>query len=318
MQASIRVRRFNPEQPGAQSRFQDFTLEVPPNTTVLDALIKIREEIDGTFAVRCSCRASICGSCAMRVNGQAKLACKTKIMDVARNGGPVVVEPMGNMPVIKDLVTDMKIFWDKVRQVEPYLQPEGPEPQGEYIASNESMNHLVGVMNCIMCGACVSDCTSLAADKNFIAPAALAKAYRFVADPRDGAARRRLGALNEYGGVWDCTRCMYCIEVCPKGVAPMDRIMKMRDLAMRHGYNNTAGARHTASFAKSVKSAGLLNETMLAVESTGLLNIPGQLAQVPIGIKTLMKGKLPNPMGHKIAARKRIRKVFEKVEDGKR
>jgi succinate dehydrogenase / fumarate reductase iron-sulfur subunit len=314
MQATVRVKRHNQELPATHGKFQEFSFDVPANFTVLDALIKIREEIDGTLAVRCSCRASICGSCGMRVNGQARLACKTKITDVSKDGAPVTVEPMGNMPVIKDLVTDMTLFWDKVRQVEPYLQPSGPEPKGEYIASDESMTHLVGVMNCIMCGACVSDCTALEVDKNFIGPAALAKAYRFVADPRDGAAKQRLGLLNEYGGVWDCTRCYYCVEVCPKDVAPMDRIMKMRDLAMEAGYNNTPGSRHTRSFARSVKKGGLLNETMLAVESTGLLNIPGQLAQAPIGIKSLIKGKLPNPLGHKLAARKRIKRVFEKVE----
>jgi succinate dehydrogenase / fumarate reductase iron-sulfur subunit len=314
MQATVRVRRHNTEAPAVHGKLQEFKFDVSENTTVLDALIKVREEIDGTLGVRCSCRASICGSCGMRVNGQARLACKTKLTDVSRDGAPITVEPMGNMPVIKDLITDMGIFWGKIRQVEPYLQPAGPEPKGEYIASDESMAHLVGVMNCIMCGACVSDCTALEVDSTFIGPAALAKAYRFVADPRDGATQDRLGTLNERSGIWDCTRCYYCVQVCPKGVAPMERIMKMRDLAMEAGYNNTSGSRHTKSFAKSVKKGGLLNETMLAVESTGWLNVPGQMAQAPIGIKSLLKGKLPNPLGHRIKARKHIRRVFDKVE----
>jgi succinate dehydrogenase / fumarate reductase iron-sulfur subunit len=314
MQATVRVRRHNTEVPAVHGKLQEFKFDVPENTTVLDALIKVREEIDGTLGVRCSCRASICGSCGMRVNGQARLACKTKLTDVSRDGAPVTVEPMGNMPVIKDLITDMGMFWGKIRQVDPYLQPTGPEPKGEYIASDESMTHLVGVMNCIMCGACVSDCTALEVDKSFIGPAALAKAYRFVADPRDGATKGRLGTLNERSGIWDCTRCYYCVQVCPKGVAPMERIMRMRDMAMEAGYNNTSGSRHTKSFAKSVRKGGLLNETMLAVESTGWLNIPGQLAQAPVGIKSLLKGKLPNPLGHRIKARKDIKRVFDKVE----
>lgn len=314
MQATVRVKRFNPEQPANNGKFQEFKFDIVESATVLDALIQVREDVDGTLGVRCSCRASICGSCGMRVNGQAKLACKTKITDVSRNGEPFTVEPMGNMPVVKDLITDMKIFWDKLRQVEPYLQPEGPAPKGEYVASDESMNHLVGVMNCIMCGACVSDCTVLAIDKNFIAPAALAKAYRFVADPRDARTHKRLGVLNESGGVWDCVRCMYCVEVCPKGVAPMERIMKMRDMAMEAGYNNTPGSRHTESFASSVKSGGLLNETKLAIDSTGIFNIPGQLAQAPVALRALLRGKLPPLFGHKIKARKQIKRVFEKVE----
>ena len=96
------------------------------------------------------------------------------------------VEPMNNMPVIKDLVTDMAGFWEKIRQVQPWLQPTGPAPEGEYLAAPEAMNHLTGVMHCIMCGACVSDCAALEVNPDFVGPAALAKAYRFVADPRDG------------------------------------------------------------------------------------------------------------------------------------
>ena len=101
---------------------------------MLDALIKVREEVDGSLALRCSCRAAICGSCSMRVNGHAKLACNTKIADVSPVDHKVTVEPMGNLPVVKDLVSDMKPFWDRVRAVQPWLQPKGPEPEEEYVA----------------------------------------------------------------------------------------------------------------------------------------------------------------------------------------
>ncbi|MFW6195152.1 MAG: succinate dehydrogenase/fumarate reductase iron-sulfur subunit [Chloroflexota bacterium] len=311
MQATLRVKRFDPESQEG-SGFQDFNIEVEDWYTVLDALIKVREEIDGTLSLRCSCRASICGSCGMRVNGMARLVCKTRLETVSPNGEPIVIEPMGNMPVMKDLVTDFKPFWDKMKQVTPYLQPEGEAPEGEYLASNESMVHLVGVMNCIMCGACVSDCTALEVDKNFIAPAALAKAYRFVEDPRDGHRQERLGELNEYGGIWDCTRCMYCVEVCPKDVAPMDRIMKMRESAMQSGYTNTSGSRHTKSFANSVYKHGRLDETRLAIESMGYTNLPALLGAAPVGIRAMMRGKFPwRP--HKAANRENIKRVFEKV-----
>ena len=130
------------------------------------------------------------------------------------------------------------------------------EPEAEHIASNESMTHLLGVMNCIMCGACVSECTALEVDPTFTGPAALAKAYRFVADPRDEEKKSRLGKLNENSGVWDCTRCLACVEVCPKDVAPMERIVKMRDLAIEEGYTNTSGFRHTESFNDSIKKHG--------------------------------------------------------------
>ena len=185
MQAKVNVRRFNPDDEQPKSYDQQFDVEVEDHFTVLDTLIKVREEIDGSLAMRCSCRASICGSCAMRVNGHAVLACKARVSQHLSEDGEVRVEPMGNQPVIKDLVVDLEPFWGKIRAIEPYLQPSMPEPEAEYLASNDVMLHLVDVMGCIMCGACVSDCTVLEVDPNFLGPAALAKAYRFVADSRD-------------------------------------------------------------------------------------------------------------------------------------
>ena len=257
----MRVQRYDPEDQQPQSHTQEYQLEAEEHFTVLDALIKVREEMDPSLALRCSCRAAICGSCAMRINGHARLACKTRLQSVAPQGEPVDVEPMGNQQVVKDLVVDQQLFWQKIRSVAPYLQPEGPEPEEEYIAPDKAMQELSGVMACIMCGACVSDCTALEVDKHFLGPAALAKAYRFVGDPRDGADEERFRNLNEYGGVWDCTRCYECVEVCPKGVAPMDRIMALREgiihAGLAKGYG-AYGSRHVASFAKSVEHSGWL------------------------------------------------------------
>ena len=173
----ITIRRQDPEVDNNKPYYQDYNVEVEDWFTVLDALIKIREQMDGTLSLRCACRASICGSCAMRVNGQAKLVCKTKLTSVLKDN-KVTVEPVGNMPVITDLTADFKPFWDKMHAVDPYLKPEEEAPEAEYIAPNEDMVHLVGVMNCIMCGACVSDCTVLEVDKTFLGPAALAKAFQ--------------------------------------------------------------------------------------------------------------------------------------------
>ena len=312
MEQTLRVSRFDPENPGAAG-YQEYTVEVDDTFTVLDALLKVRDEMDGTLAMRCSCRASICGSCAMRVNGQAKLVCKTRIQSVAPDGEPITIDPPGNMPVIKDLVVDFDPFWDKIRAVDPYLRPEGPVPEAEYITSDESMVDLVGVMNCIMCGACVSDCTVLEVDPDFLGPAALAKAFRFVKDPRDSHQKDRLGSLNEENGVWDCTRCLQCVEVCPKDVDPMGRIMIMRDMAMEAGFNNTAGSRHTESFAKSVKKNGRLDEMKLAIDSMGRFNVPALLDSAPVGLRAMRKGKFPWK-AHKSSEPGMVKRVFEKVE----
>ena len=137
---------------------------------------------------------------------------------------------MGNMPVIKDLVTDMEsTHWTKIRRVTPWLLPEGEPPEREYVVPPESMIDVTQSMACIQCGACVSACLSMEADPDFIGPAALAKAYRFVGDPRDAETRERLHDLaNDPHGIYDCTHCFSCIDACPKGVAPMDQIMRLR------------------------------------------------------------------------------------------
>ena len=314
MEVTLSVKRYNPDTDRPSSYYQEYHLDLEDTATVLDGLIKVREEIDGTLALRCSCRSAICGSCAMRINGQAALACKTKVIEKTSDADtPIVVEPAGNMEVIKDLIVDFSPFWEKVRAVEPWLQNSGPRPEQEYTASNESMLHLAGVMACIMCGACVSDCTVLEVDSNFLGPAALAKAYRFVGDPRDDADDSRLGKLNEYGGIWDCTRCMQCVEVCPKDVAPMDRIMTLRERAMQAGYTNTYGARHAQAFAESVEHSGWLDELRLPIKTFGITNVKEMLKLVPVGVRAQLAGKRP-PIFHKsIPGVRNIQRIFERV-----
>ena len=316
MQAKLRIRRYDPEAAEPTSKLEDFELDVPDNSTILDALIKVREEVDPSLALRCSCRAAICGSCAMTVNDQARLACKVKLTEVAPSGETVTIEPMGNQRVVKDLVVDLQLFWGKIRAVQPYLQSKGPEPEEEFIAPNDAMLTLLTPMGCIMCGACVAACTVLEVDKNFLGPAALAKAYRFVADPRDEADRERLEALNEAGGVWDCTRCYYCVEVCPKGVAPMDRIMELREAIMEAGITNTPGARHVQSFSHSVAHSGWLDETMLAVDTWGKANVFKLMAQAPLGFRVLVRGKFPkpSPFHHKRPGAENVGRIFKRLE----
>ena len=318
MDITLSVRRFNPDVAEPASYVQDYELEADGTSMVLDLLIKVREEIDGTLALRCSCRSAICGSCAMRINGQARLACNTKVAEVAsKRNGAIVVEPLGNMEVVKDLVVDFKPFWDKVSAVEPWLKPEGPEPDPdrEYIAPNEAMLNLAGVMSCIMCGACVSDCTVLEVDDNFLGPAALAKAYRFVGDPRDAAAHTRLGQLNEYGGMWDCTRCLQCVEVCPKGVDPMARIMSLRSDAMRAGYTKSYGARHATVLTQMVEHSGRVDELRLPIKTKGIFNIPEMIKLIPVGIRAQMNGKVPPIIHKKNPGQENVRRIFKKVEN---
>ena len=145
----------------------------------------------------------------------------------------------------------------------------------------------------------------------------LAKAYRFVADPRDDADESRLAMLNEAGGMWDCTRCMQCVEVCPKGVAPMDRIMSLRDKGIESGLKNTYGARHAEAFAKSVKSSGWLDELRLPINTFGITNVKEMVKMIPLAIRSQRAGKVPPLLHHKRPGAKNVERIFDKLENEK-
>jgi succinate dehydrogenase / fumarate reductase iron-sulfur subunit len=328
MEVKLKVKRFDPESGGDQ-RYDDYALDMPDSATVLDSLIEVREYHDGTLSLRCSCRSAICGSCAMRIDGEARLACKTSVSKLQAEGGDheIVVEPAGNLPVVKDLVVDMAPFWDKVRAVKPWLQPSGPPPEREYLVPNEAMAALGEVMNCIMCGACVSDCTVLEVDKSFLGPAALAKAWRFVGDPRDDAALARLREYSEPSGMWDCTRCNMCVHVCPKDVKPMDQILKLRSVATHEKVADNHGTRHTLAFMKLIggepsltdkltgaQPTGRLDEFRLPVLTHGVFNLIGQAGDLPIAVRMVKSGKMPSPFPHKISGVKHVKRIFKRFE----
>lgn len=312
---TLKVRRYDPES-GEGPYWQEFQVELDETLSVLDGLLQVRDREDGSLVVRCSCKAAICGSCGVKINGESTLACKTKIGEAREyanrwNGGrnPIVVEPMGNMPVIKDLVTDMEsTHWKKIRRVTPWLLPEGEPPEREYIVPPESMIDVTQSMACIQCGACVSACLSMEADPEFIGPAALAKAYRFTGDPRDAQTRERLHDLaQDPHGIYDCTHCFGCIDACPKGVAPMDQIMRLRRAAGHTHQIDDAnnGRRHESAFVKIIERKGTLDEAMLLQESyaQGLKGklmprldaIKGLVLSLPTAIRAFRTGKARSP-----------------------
>jgi succinate dehydrogenase / fumarate reductase iron-sulfur subunit len=323
---TLKVRRYQPEATAGDepqgAYWQEFTVDVEETLSVLDALLQARSIHDGSLAVRCSCRAAICGSCGVKINGRSTLACKTKIQaasddanrraaeaDASVSGGdgpnPIVVEPMGNMPVLKDLVTDMEsTHWAKIRRVTPWLLPPEEEPEREHIVPNEAMVDVTQSMACIQCGACVSACLSMEADPDFVGPAALAKAYRFVGDPRDVQTEERLYDLaQDPHGIYDCTHCFACIDACPKGVAPMDQIMRLRRKAGELGVDDpNSGHDHEIAFVKIIEKKGTLDESLLLQESfapglKGKLKptkraIREMLGSIPTAIRGIRTGKM--------------------------
>jgi succinate dehydrogenase / fumarate reductase iron-sulfur subunit len=304
---TLKVRRYQPES-GEGPYWEEFKVDLDPSLSVLDGLLQAKDRDDGSLSVRCSCRAAICGSCGMKVNGQSGLGCKTQIGEAQElaekkasvsptaNGETpaIVVEPMGNMPVIKDLITDMEsTHWAKIRRVTPWLLPHGEPPEREYVVEPESMIDITQSMACIQCGACVSSCLSMEADPDFIGPAALAKAYRFVGDPRDAETKERLHDLaHDPHGIYDCTHCFSCIDACPKGVAPMDQIMRLRRKAGEEGIEDpNSGHHHELAFIQIIEKKGTLDEVALPKESFAF-GIKGKLKPSKRAIKEVI-GALP-------------------------
>jgi succinate dehydrogenase / fumarate reductase, iron-sulfur subunit len=330
---TLKVRRYDPES-GQPAYWHDFEVELDPERSVLDGILQVKDREDASLAIRCSCRAAICGSCGVRINGKSSLACNTRMSDAADrapDGGAIVVEPMGNMPVIKDLIVDMDaVHWKKVQRVVPWLLPEGPPPEREYVVPPEAMMDVTQSMACIQCGACVSACLSMEVDPEFIGPAALAKAYRFVGDPRDGATEERLQDLAEDPhGMYDCTHCFACIEVCPKDVAPMSQIMRLRRKATNDYEikDNNNGYGHEKAFVNLIEKYGTLFEAQLLPRSFGNGSlIKGQLApsgakqltrELPTAIRGLKSGKVTpkKALRHpKLPDQKQVRRIFKEIE----
>src|SRR5918997_2012858 len=271
---TLRLRRYDPES-GDAPYWEEHTIELEPHRSVLEGILQAKARYDGSIGIRCSCRAAICGSCGVRINGRPDLACHTHLGKASRQSrdGVIEVEPMGNMPVIKDLIVDMEeVHWKKIRRVTPWLIAKQPVPEREYIVPRETMVDVTQSMACIQCGACVSDCLAMEVDPEFIGPAALAKAYRFVGDPRDDQHYERLKDLAEDPhGIYDCTHCFMCIEACPKDVAPMSQIMRLRRRAIHdHGIvDRNNGERHEEAFVSLVRRYGLLDEPELLLRSYG-------------------------------------------------
>jgi succinate dehydrogenase / fumarate reductase, iron-sulfur subunit len=330
---ALKIRRFDPES-GQPAYWADYDVELPPERSVLDGILQVKDREDASLAIRCSCRAAICGSCGVKINGQSALACNTRIGEAAERArnGAITVEPMGNMPVVKDLVTDMEaVHWKKIRRVVPWLLPAEEPPEGqEYIVPPESMLDVTQAMACIQCGACVSACLSMEVDPDFIGPAALAKAYRFVGDPRDGETESRLKDLAEDPhGIYDCTHCFACVEVCPKDVAPMNQIMRLRrratnDFGIKDSNN---GYGHEKAFTNIIEKWGTLHEAQLLPRSFGDGSlVKGQLrpsaakqltANLPTVINGLKSGKVSpvKALVHpKLPDQKQVRRIIKEIE----
>jgi len=211
---TLRILRYNPETDAAPF-YKEHVVEVDPTDRVLDALNMVKWYHDGALTYRRSCAHGICGSDAMRINGVNRLACKVLVRDV---GNHVTVEPLMGFRVIKDLVVDMEPFFAQYRSVLPFFINDTRPPERERIQTVEDRERFDDTTKCILCAACTTSCPSFWADGDFVGPAAIVNAHRFIFDSRDEAAGERLGRLNDREGVWRCRTIFNCTEACPREI----------------------------------------------------------------------------------------------------
>lgn len=225
MKYIFRVLRFDPKK-DTHPHFQDYAYEPQGKTTILEALMDIRNEQDYDLSFRYSCREGVCGSCGMVINGRFDLACRT-MLDTLESE-TVVLEPLPNLEVKKDLVVDMTPFWQALREVEPFLFPPPEVPEREFRIEDRQMEKIDQYVACILCACCYGACPVVARDGRYLGPAALAKLNRFISDPRDRRPFRNWSRVDTEGGIWGCDTVFRCNEACPREVRPADGIQSLR------------------------------------------------------------------------------------------
>jgi succinate dehydrogenase / fumarate reductase iron-sulfur subunit len=234
MELTLKIKRFNPET-DKKPYYKEYTVQADGTDRVLDALHEVKWSIDGTLALRRSCAHGICGSDAMRINGRNMLACKVLVKDVAVNG-MITVEPILGLPVQKDLIVDMEPFFAHYRSIMPFLVNNESLPANgkERLQSVEDRERYDDTTKCILCACCTTSCPSFWARGDYVGPAAIVQAHRFIFDTRDQAAQERIEVLSDTDGIWRCRTNFNCTEACPRGIQVTKAIGEVKEV-MRTG-----------------------------------------------------------------------------------
>jgi succinate dehydrogenase / fumarate reductase iron-sulfur subunit len=215
MKITLKIFRYNPEV-DKKPHYDKFVVEAEPTDRVLDLLEYVKGYHDGTLSFRRSCAHGICGSDGMRINGVNRLACKVLVKTLRSK--TITVEPMLGMPVIKDLIVDMDTFFEHYRSVMPYLVNDEPPPKKERLQSPEEHERFDDTTKCILCACCTTSCPSFWSGEEYVGPAAIVAAHRFIFDSRDRAGAERLRILNDIFGVYRCHTIFNCTEACPREI----------------------------------------------------------------------------------------------------
>ena len=231
---TVRIRRSGPEdEPGG--RLESFRIAMEPKQSVLDLVVAIQNTQDPTLAFRYSCRAGMCGTCSMRVNGKNRWTCRTS---VEKLGAEITLEPLPNFPVLRDLAVDMGPFFDHYRRVNPKFAPANPGAQefAVVLPDSSERKEIDAHVECITCGCCSAACGMVTTNGAYAGPAALNRAYAAVCDSRDGATAERLELINSHGGVWGCHTQFNCSDACPVGISPTRAIQKLKRKELGHAF----------------------------------------------------------------------------------
>ncbi len=227
MQVTLKILRYNPEM-DKKAHYETYNVEAELTDRVLDLLEKVKGYQDGTLSFRRSCAHGICGSDAMRINGRNRLACKVLVKDL--NAKEITVEPLLGLRVIKDLIVDMEPFFAHYRSVMPFFVNDDPPPADgkERLQTPEERERFDDTTKCILCAACTTSCPSFWANGQYVGPAAIVNAHRFIFDSRDQAAAERLAILSNQFGVWRCRTAFNCTEACPRDIKITQAIAEVK------------------------------------------------------------------------------------------
>lgn len=224
MEVTLRIKRFNPET-DRKAHFEEYVVDVDPRDRVLDALNQIKWYQDGTLTYRRSCGHGICGSDAMRINGRNRLACKVLMQDLGKR---VTLEPLMGFKIEKDLLVDMDKFFDQYKSVKPYLIADNAPVHGERLQSPDDRHVFDDTTKCILCAACTTSCPVTWMSDDFVGPAAIVNAHRFIFDSRDTGGAERLQILNKGTGVWRCRTVFNCTDACPRDIKVTEAIEQVK------------------------------------------------------------------------------------------
>lgn len=227
---TLRIFRYDASVDDAP-RFDDFTVDMDQGATVLDALFRVQEELDPSLSFRYACRGAICGSCSMVINGQLDLACRVQLAQFGAT--TVVLEPLPNLSVVRDLVVDMEPFWSAFESVRPWLHEKVEQRERENPMSPAERDRIDQYVNCILCACCYASCPVPGREDDYLGPAAMARLARFVEDVRDGRPSEHLDAIDSSKGAWGCDLVFRCRDACPKEVRPSDGVAALRRRLVR-------------------------------------------------------------------------------------